>query len=409
LITHLFVALSYLGAAALLGLGLPQIVPTLDPTVATAIAALVALCGLFVQHVYFRSDRDQSVHEELALIRRSHAEVMRELETSLAQMRRMEDELAELRARNAETPDVVAEMKVLQTLLKQLSAKDGKGVSAVPTGAGEAHGSEAHGEVQRAGWTPPPRFTGGTEEDVLGVIREAVANNRIDIYLQPVVRLPQRKVVYYEALSRLRAADGRLIEPHVYLDPAERHGLIGAIDNGLLFRCVQLLRKVEKRRPDLAFFCNVSSHTLEDRTFFPQFVEFLEQNDQLADRLVLEFPFDAFLAYGQIADRALSTLMDRGYKFSVDRVKTLDVPARKLARRGVAHVKLDAATILERLRQPGGPAEARRLRTMLGIAGINLIVDKIENETDVIELLDLPIELGQGFRFGEPRLARETA
>ncbi|MEX2648696.1 MAG: EAL domain-containing protein [Alphaproteobacteria bacterium] len=409
LFTHAFLALFYFGAAAVLGLGLPQIVPALDPTVAIAIGALVALCGLFVHHVYIRSDSDESVHQELAQIRRGHAEVMHELETSLAQMRRLEDELAELRAKNAATPDVVAEMKVLQTLLKQLSANQAKGVA--PSASGDtAPASEALAEATRAaGWKPPPRFAATNEADVLDAIREAVASNRIDIYLQPVVRLPQRKVVFYEALSRLRSADGRLMEPHVYLDPAERHGLIGAIDNGLLFRCVQLLRKVEKRRPDLAFFCNVSSHTLEDRIFFPQFVEFLEQNAQLADRLVLEFPFDAFLAYGRAADQALAGLMDRGYRFSVDHVKTLDVPARQLAKRGVAYVKLDAATMLERLRQPGGAAEARRLRTTLGIAGVNLIVEKIENESDVIELLDLPVELGQGFRFGEPRLAREAA
>ncbi len=404
LFTHAFLALFYLGAAAALGLGLPQIVPALDPTVAIAIGALVALCGLFVHHVYIRSDSDESVHEELAQIRRGHAEVMHELETSLAQMRRLEDELAELRAKNAATPDVVAEMKVLQTLLKQLSANQAKGVAPPTAGAGVA--PEALAE---AGWKPPARFAAANEAEVLDAIRDAVASNRIDIYLQPVVRLPQRRVVYYEALSRLRSADGRLMEPHVYLDLAERHGLIGAIDNGLLFRCVQLLRKVEKRRPDLAFFCNVSSHTLEDRAFFPQFVEFLEQNAQLADRLVLEFPFDAFLAYGRAADQALAGLMDRGYRFSVDHVKTLDVPARQLAKRGVGFVKLDAATMLERLRQPGGAAEARRLRTTLGIAGVNLIVEKIENESDVIELLDLPVELGQGYRFGEPRLAREAA
>jgi cyclic-di-GMP phosphodiesterase TipF (flagellum assembly factor) len=64
--------------------------------------------------------------------------------------------------------------------------------------------------------------------------------------------------------------------------------------------------------------------------------------------------------------------------------------------------------VLQKLRDPGGAVEARRLRTQLSIAGITLVVDRIENESDVIELLDLPIEFGQGFRFGEPRLARDS-
>lgn len=118
LLTHAFIATFYLGVAALLGIGLPQVVPSLDPAVGVAIGALITLCGLFVHHVYIRSDNDQSVHEELARIRRSHAEVMAEVETSLAQMRRLDEELAELRTKAATSPNMVAEMKVLQTLLK---------------------------------------------------------------------------------------------------------------------------------------------------------------------------------------------------------------------------------------------------------------------------------------------------
>ena len=37
---------------------------------------------------------------------------------------------------------------------------------------------------------------------------------------------------------------------------------------------------------------------------------------------------------------------------------------------------------------------------------VDLIVEKIERESDLIELLDLNIDFGQGFLFGEPRLSR---
>ncbi|MGH6717749.1 MAG: EAL domain-containing protein [Alphaproteobacteria bacterium] len=417
LITHIIVAGFYLGIAALIGWILPQFAPAGQPGVAAAYGALVALGGLFVHHVFVRAGRDQSVREELKAMRRGNVEVMDELESSIAQMRRMDDELTELRGRSGTSPEVVAEMKVLQTLLQQLAHGQTKGAPALPPGfesetepmTKTKGGAKPAERAPSRPWVPPPPFAARSEGEVVAAIRDAIASNRIDVYLQPVVRLPQRKVVYYEALTRLRSADGRLIEPHTYLGPAETCGLIGAIDNGLLFRCVQLLRRTERRRPDLAFFCNVSGHTIADATFFPQFVEFLEQNSQLAQRLVLEFPYDGFLGHDAATRANLDRLMDYGYRFSVDHVATLDVPARDLARRGVTFVKLEAGALLARMRQPGGGAEARRLRTVLGITGINLVVEKIENEADVIELLDLPIELGQGFRFGEPRLAREAA
>ena len=42
----------------------------------------------------------------------------------------------------------------------------------------------------------------------LAAVKNAVEENRIDIYLQPMVTLPQRKVRYYEAVTRLRDDEG---------------------------------------------------------------------------------------------------------------------------------------------------------------------------------------------------------
>ena len=43
---------------------------------------------------------------------------------------------------------------------------------------------------------------------LLETVREALADNRVDLYLQPVVSLPQRRTVFYESFSRLRDATG---------------------------------------------------------------------------------------------------------------------------------------------------------------------------------------------------------
>ena len=52
------------------------------------------------------------------------------------------------------------------------------------------------------------RFDGMQRGEIVGLIRGALEQNRIDLYLQPIVTLPQRKVRYYEAFTRLRTADG---------------------------------------------------------------------------------------------------------------------------------------------------------------------------------------------------------
>ena len=51
------------------------------------------------------------------------------------------------------------------------------------------------------------------EPHMLETIRRSLEENRVDLYLQPTVSLPQRKVRFYEALSRLRSEDGTVIMP----------------------------------------------------------------------------------------------------------------------------------------------------------------------------------------------------
>jgi cyclic-di-GMP phosphodiesterase TipF (flagellum assembly factor) len=35
-----------------------------------------------------------------------------------------------------------------------------------------------------------------------------------------------------------------------------------------------------------------------------------------------------------------------------------------------------------------------------------MIVEKIEHDSDLVELLDFEVDFGQGYLFGEPRLSR---
>jgi cyclic-di-GMP phosphodiesterase TipF (flagellum assembly factor) len=117
----------------------------------------------------------------------------------------------------------------------------------------------------------------------------ALEDNRIDLYLQPIVSLPARKVVHYEAYSRVRDDQGEVIFPSQYIKLAEDSGLVSTLDNLLLFRCIQVIRRLGTRKPNMRFFCNISSVSLNDKDFFPQFVDFMLDNQELADRLVFEF------------------------------------------------------------------------------------------------------------------------
>lgn len=260
----------------------------------------------------------------------------------------------------------------------------------------------------RASAAEQPLGVAEQEDPLVETLRDALAHDRVDLYLQPIVSLPQRKRRFYECFSRIRAADGTVIGPDRYIGPAREAGLLSAVDNMLLFRCVQLLRKLRRRDFSAAFFCNIAPHTLSDREFFRDFIEYMESHSELAPNLVLEFTQGELGQSVEDFSRDLSRLGGLGYRFSLDQVTDLALDLDSLEARHFAFLKIDADTVLERLQKGGeAAAELRALKQEVDRRGIDLIVERIETEATLVELLDFNIDFGQGYLFGEPRLSKE--
>jgi cyclic-di-GMP phosphodiesterase TipF (flagellum assembly factor) len=251
---------------------------------------------------------------------------------------------------------------------------------------------------------------------LLNTVREALAENRVDLYLQPVVTLPQRRTVFYESFSRLRDATGQILMPAQYLSVAEPEGLVTAIDNLLLFRCVQIVRRLARQDRKVAIFCNISLLSLADEGFFPQFLEFLSENRDIAGALIFELGLSAFEQRGSVEARNMAKLADLGFRFSIDKVDALDLDFRELQRADVKFIKIAADTLLSHLeadddRLSLGPMRDLHASDFAALArryGAEIIAEKIEIERQVIDVLELDIGFGQGHLFGEPRAIRDA-
>jgi cyclic-di-GMP phosphodiesterase TipF (flagellum assembly factor) len=275
-------------------------------------------------------------------------------------------------------------------------------------------------EAKLAGWKhhAPETFEGRRSRQtaaLLETVREALTENRVDLYLQPVVSLPQRKTVFYESFSRLRDATGRVMMPAEYLQVAEPEGLVSAIDNLLLFRCVQIVRRLQKQDRKVAIFCNVSPASLADEAFFPQFLEFLADNRDMAGALIFELGQAAFEARGSVEARNMAKLADLGFRFSIDKVQSLNLDFQDLQRSDVKYVRVSADLLLEQLLEIDGQPALKSLKDIHAADfanltrryGLEIIAEKVESERQVVDVLELEIGYGQGHLFGEPRAIKE--
>lgn len=410
-LTHILVVASYGVAAGLAGFALSQAVPGLPDMVVYLIAFAGFLSAALVHEALLRR-QDSAALERQIDYAFDEIDSLRELNRDLLQdMGRAREEMALLcevveEAADGANQTMVREMRVLQQQLGHLS-----NVSADQTMA-----KRARNRPSRHGAPPKQEAAGGElplaaldEASLLEVIRDALNANRVDLYVQPVVQLPQRKPRFYEAMSRLRTRDNRLLMPESYLSLATEAGLIATVDNLLLLRCVQLLRRIENRRQRVGFFVNISPHTLTDAEFMSQFVDFLESNRELAGRIIFEFAQRDMSSVGDAVRQQLGRLSRLGFHFSMDQVEHLDLDPMTLGDLRFRYVKVPARLLIHDPRQSGAQVDPQDLKDLLSRADIELIVDKIETENEVVEVLDFDPIYGQGFLFGEPRPIREEA
>ncbi len=324
-------------------------------------------------------------------------------------LERSESELETLTQRfdeetTSHNEELVSQMRLVEGFMKKLATQK-RSVKELP----ESDMATSGVPLALDGTEPMrPRLVAQmNDEQLLDTIRDALEANRVDLYLQPIVTLPQRKVRYYEALTRLRGGEGEVIMPGDYMRVAEPAGMMPTIDNLLLFRCVQVVRKLNERDADTGVFCNISANSLLDSDFFPQFIEYMEHNKHLAEQLVFGFSQATINGCGPIEQASLMALSRLGFRFSMDQVTDINLDYRRLYELNIRYVKIAADVLVSQADDGRADIRPEDIKELMARYGINLIVDMIEKERSVVDVLDFNVDYGQGYLFGTPRPVRD--
>ena len=421
LLRHLLLLLSYSALAAGLAVSLPYSTLPISLEAGYGIAALTFLMGVALHEGVARRWSDDQIRSQLLTLARSGHISEREiadLSARIAQLREIvsdsgdgldeEDDPTFGHPNDSLNPLVLSLRQEVETA----GALAGRVLRAAPLGdpipaaeptlgraplrADPAFAPAAHN-------APQETARGINDGEIVALVREAVAEDRIHTVTQPIVRLPQRKVSYREQFTRLRLPDGEALEAGRYIELAGREGLIASIDNFQLFRAAQVAREAIRRRRNEAIFVNLSRHSMKDREFVARFIEFLSANTELAGRIFFEFSAaDLDLVTGPLRS-PLDYLAQRGFRFSLDGVQDLSAIApRKLSARHFRFIKVPADLFLRQADLDYGAIEFGDFRAQLDSAAIDLIVSHIETEDTLLRVNDHRVDFGQGHLFGGP-------
>jgi cyclic-di-GMP phosphodiesterase, flagellum assembly factor TipF len=363
------------------------------------LSAMVGGLGLcFAFHgLISRAFEVNGLRRELEAIRQAHRIMIDQMESIDGRIADVLETAAQDASRRSD--ELTNEVHLLEDLVQRMGQKLEERIAAPPMPTAQGRDQNQRQSVA-----------------LLQTVREALAENRVDLYLQPVVSLPQRRTMFYESFSRLRDQTGRVMMPAEYLSVAEPEGLVTAIDNLLLFRCVQIVRRLAKTDKKVGIFCNVSMASLADETFFPQFLDLLSTNRDLAGALIFELGQSSFDSRGAIEARNMGKLSELGFRFSIDKIVDLDLDFQDLARSDVKFIKIGAGFLLDQLTDtPDGlvlksmpDLAAQDFAALTRRYGVEIIAEKVEAERQIVDILELDIGYGQGHLFGEPRAIRDA-
>lgn len=387
-----------LGLIAFMAFGAQWALPHPQAQVLAQAIAFVSLGALLFSLLLAR--RSQSEPDVVATLTASHDKLMKELATLKSQ------------AHAQPAPSHSDELNVLKTIIAELSQakeNDPQPLQDITIHAGEEEeviDTTSEGELilfHDIDDKKEETFSSLDRLELVEMVKEALKKDRVDVLLQPIVSLPQRKPRFYECFSRLRTADGSILVPDAFLETAEGEGLMGAVDNALLFKCIQLVRRARKRGADIKFFCNISGASLADETFIKSFVDFIEINKELKPWIFFEIKEDVMLSHDPRIQEGLQKLSAIKCRFSLDQMTCLDMDTKILTRLGVKFVKLHNSALV------CDEEEFKRLQSLrqkLESLRIDVIATKLETEAELKNILDFNVDYGQGYLFSPPQICR---
>jgi cyclic-di-GMP phosphodiesterase TipF (flagellum assembly factor) len=239
---------------------------------------------------------------------------------------------------------------------------------------------------------------GYSDAVVSELLDHAIRTNSIEIFAQPVMRLPERQIKYFEMFARLRAKPGTYI-------PARRFGEAAReVDTLMLLRCLDLIKSAPRPENLPPFFLNIAPQTLKNAAFMRQLLPFAAKNRDLVARLIFEIPFAAFRTLDAPALKVMEGLARLGCTFSLDGIEAPIHPSgidlEEFMHYRIRSLKIRGAAFLEARE----PTAFLRLKSRLEGNGVAVIFDHIESEAQLRKLLEFGPNYGQGHLFGRPDL-----
>jgi len=230
----------------------------------------------------------------------------------------------------------------------------------------------------------------------IGRIQEALAEDRFELFAQPIVDVLSGEVVQNELLLRLREHDGAIVAAGAFLQIAEDYGLIGEIDRWVIGRAAEIAaagRPVE---------VNLSAHSVGDRAILDHIERCIEDRGLDPKVLVFEITETALIKDEAAALAFAERLHELGCKLALDDFGTGYSGFTYLKQLPLDYLKIDIEFVRD---LAANPASSHVVKAVVALArGFNLktVAEGVEDAETLALLAELGVDLAQGYHIARP-------
>ncbi|MBL9034775.1 MAG: EAL domain-containing protein [Rhodospirillaceae bacterium] len=229
-------------------------------------------------------------------------------------------------------------------------------------------------------------------------MRDLIHERRITLHYQPIVSLNDRRHHHYEVL--LRFADGR--SPFEDVRFAEEINIIHELDLAVANGAIARILEGAAKGQHLSLAVNMSAKSLLNDSFGEMFTKVTERLGTDRKRLMIEITESAKLEDLARAAQAVQRLRGRGHVVCLDDFGAGASSLPYLQQLTVDYVKIDGVYIRSITDSPRERAIVQGVLTTCKCLGIRTVAEMIEKEDQHKCLLDLGVDLGQGWLYGKP-------
>lgn len=243
-------------------------------------------------------------------------------------------------------------------------------------------------------------------------VRSSLERDEFRLVYQPIVLLETRKAVGLEALVRWHHPELGELGPVTFIQEFERNGAIADLGVWVTKRAMTEAsawhRAAQEQGRELYLSVNVSGYELQQLAYSSAVVTMCDDFQHRCQDLRVEVIESEFDLGGQGVKRNLATLRSQKIKVVIDDFGTGASTAERLVEIDADALKLDMSLIADIESNPTRLEQIAAVVAAAELAGLEVVAEGIERESQLELLLAAGCVFGQGYLFSRPVAASEV-